>query len=438
MNENSKELKQLFTRIANAIRYVNGKDERMNATDFPKHIRDIKSGVGLMRNIRKQDYYNYIYGIQASNVAKSYYNARKLGVEFKYTQSHSCLTDGVLTDENGYCLFDCSTFIGLVLRGIEFKDSPYYHVYGQPNRTLGSLNVDLDFIPNLAKRSEYDWAFTSFDKQKGDDFNNLKVHGYRSLRTASHLAEYFYQCGQVLYENPSSVPYDLLPGDLVFWAKPNASEEQKKSFRSISHVGIIGRDANTVIHVTGYEDVKGDTVFYAKLINNADNISLIIRPNYCKGFKEVPLNTNIIPNNYFSENITIEDLEKIENNIVIKQLLEGGFSISRDTVGDKNNYYWLVAESYNLELSKGKYYLSGCGVCPSASDDTTVRDFGLLIYDVETGLPIENVTGAEVIDKGEGDHFEISETTKVKICLYTNSTLLFDEIKIKPTLIRYE
>lgn len=102
----------------------------------------------------------------------------------------------VVFDESGRGYIDCSTFVGLVLRGIPFEKSPY-------NGYESTARTDL-----------YPWA------DKYLDANNI--------RWANELAEYFFKSGRA-FTNPE----DLMPGDVAFHAKKTGDNSY---FANIWHV----------------------------------------------------------------------------------------------------------------------------------------------------------------------------------------------------------
>lgn len=110
-----------------------------------------------------------------------------------------------------------------------------------------------------------------------------------------------------IYKDKNLESY-LQPGDLIFWSKPISNQEQKKRYRSISHVAIVSEDIGKYYQVTSttneLED-KGDS--YDKIIKNGlisylpfnedrvKNIDLIIRPKYAnRATYEIPLDENLL------------------------------------------------------------------------------------------------------------------------------------------------
>ena len=159
------------------------------------------------------------------DVAWSYYNVR--GTEetprFEYKQSHTPLDGDFDPNSTEYSgAIDCSSYIGLILRGIPYEKSPYANT------------TTTEFTNLVANTIDYNWAIDPFDwSNKVDD-----EKGILPVRRASQLAQWMAERGQ-------AVPLDatfsnVQRGDVIFWAKKddNGNWVQPNRYKHISHVAI--------------------------------------------------------------------------------------------------------------------------------------------------------------------------------------------------------
>lgn len=386
---------------------------------------------GTLDTVRK--FNNYIggseyYGCHVADVARSYHLARKNGkAQFRYSQSKGIFNNGLLTDEEGRCYLDCSMFAGLVLRGIEFKDTPYIDVIGKPNRHLNHLGLYQSIIKELCDNSRHKWANKYLDRQTHKDLKDIGVEGFTSIRNAAQLAEYYYGQGYTLYEyeigsSPTQLPKGLLPGDLIFWSKESGSNNQKTRFKAITHVGIVGRDTTKYYQVTGYSDERvTDTVFYSSIAEHLEEISLIIRPNYNPIDTSLPLKMELLTRFSFdscqiNSSITNDGVKYSPN-------IEGGFDIERVSTSSQGSVFYILNKSNGgIKLTKGTYKLTGCPTNSNASSNQSTRDWGIMIKSFD-GTIINDTEGVEVIDKGNGCTFTLTSDKDVYIYFYMGANL---------------
>ncbi|CAJ0610693.1 unnamed protein product [Cylicocyclus nassatus] len=183
---------------------------------------------------------------QIVDVARSYYRKRgsaETGYNFVYGQDETCLDDGF--DPATGNDIDCSTFIGLCLRGIPLEKSPYESLYNKadiPEETDGGDGGTSDsnseegekFSPRtvLANKNDYAWATNPAEYMYPSETSKKKV-----VRTAAQL-------GQMMVEQGLKIDYDetfidVEPGDIIFYAKnKNGEWVQPKRYMKISHVSI--------------------------------------------------------------------------------------------------------------------------------------------------------------------------------------------------------
>lgn len=390
------------------------------------------------------------YGMQVADVAKSYHFAKVSGLaSFQYNQATNPF-NGNITDTNGNCLLDCSSFANFILRGIPFDKSPFNGNYGKANVTWTQSE-----LATLCEQSEYVWADPWLDRQIEPSFKNIGIDGYYSIRTAAQLAEYYYVKGCIVHEytsDPTTPPDDLLPGDLVFWAKEGASTNQKSRFKGISHVGIVAHDKIHYYQVTGTEKDKGETVFYSNLANIDVNgaydklvdLCLILRPNYMPIPKSPiysPIGVNLLPKYKIAGPTTSDgDTDDLpEGNgwkrygVTIVQGIDGSLTLSGQATSDMTCY--IYGQVHPIKLSAGTYKISGAPAFTGA----TTKQWGMGVKQIDQpgGTP-SNIGTNGVWDNGSGDTFTLSAETWCYVYIYVGSSLTstISNKVFKPSLIR--
>ena len=155
-------------------------------------------------------------------VANTYYNHRNDQTGGVYDMEYgydSCLRVNTYTNE-----IDCSTFIGLVLRGIPYEDTQYYtKVATEPE----------DYVENT---SVYPWAQNPYN---WDYFKEVGDVTKEPATTAAALAQWMVEQGW-------SVPYNeklsnVEVGDIVFYSRfKNASAlVEPDRFMAINHIAMV-------------------------------------------------------------------------------------------------------------------------------------------------------------------------------------------------------
>lgn len=209
---------------------------------------------------------------------------------------------------------DASTFLGLVLRGLDYGKTPY---------ATGNY-----VIPNmLTANTTYTWAFNPayyLNKRYIDSRTPT------SLRTAGQLAQQFYEWGFTVPIDTKLV--NLEPGDILFYAQKTGSGDwtESNSFLHVSHVAIccakesgstiLGWDTDvfpychTIIHVSDTADDPSEQDYCVfKSIAEKDwdqtpdytginyhTICMIARPDLGTLTQAVDTSTKILPVNPFS------------------------------------------------------------------------------------------------------------------------------------------
>ena len=435
-----------------------GTSDDYSASDIRRQVT-INGVTGTMDEIKRVNtavYNNEYYGCQVADVAKSYYWSMKTGdANYQYEQNSNIYgSSGYVTNSAGHCCIDCSGFVGLVLRGIPYNKSPFYNATGTANKTWSRSS-----LATLCKNSEYVWADDYLDMQPEGVYNNFDIAGYSSIRNAAQQAQYYYAGkGQIIREwkeyetEPSVADYedfvkDLQPGDLVFWSKSGASDNQKKRFKGISHVGIVARDTKRFYQVTGSEDSKGQTMFYSYFYklksdgvtvqyNNLAYISLIIRPNYTRVEPpKVPLGENLLPvYDYYGRDDMAPDNTVERYGVTFTALSTGGFTLSGTATTGPTFYITRKAEEDLITLTPGTYELSGCPAY--THKDVTLISWGVSFKDINDNT-FKDVNGDRAWCAGSKCTFKITEEVKVYFYFYMYDGLkASDHGTIKPKLVK--
>ena len=410
---------------------------RINGEETPISIFGVQGTLDRMRNLPKY-HGEEIYGYLASDCAKSYHLARRIGgVSFRYSQSHGVFGDGLLTDSEGRCWMDCSTFGGLVARNIPFSKSPYAKAYGKANVTLADIGLTKNVVSQLNTVDPY------LDMQTHEDFKFSFKTGYKSIRTAGELAEYYYQMGRTLHvyepgNPPSSLPSDVRAGDMIFWAKATANDHQKSRFMGISHVGIFANDPAFFYQVTGYSDERvTNTVFAPKFADHMDEIVLIVRPDYKPKIYVTPSGINLLPQHSFDS--LCVSTTKTKNGLTFKPQSSEGFTVQVTDTSARIDHttFYLYGKERPITLTPGTYKLSGTPTHPQVKSTGTSLLWGLSVKKAD-GTNIPNTSGADhVWDRGIGDTFTITSTIQVYVYFFVSKSLTnTSRYSIKPSLIK--
>lgn len=451
-----------FTEIANAIKVktalTNSNQSKLFTDDTYKIVaNDFATKIMSIDRLRPMTLYpneldNGYYGNQAAIIASTYHFARNTGTEtFIYNSSSgifggtnprvrdtaSSLTDSSDASTEGYARIDCSTYISLVLRGINYDNSPYaQHPYDS------STEANNRWTPASELEDMYGnngWEFRLIDRQPEGVFNNIGLDGCSTLRLAADFGEFFYKCGKVLYDSSvddaltedsaATLAKDLRPGDIILWAKDTANDLQKIRFRNISHIGMIAERTDRYFHVTSG---SGGVVLYGTFTSAYSDIALICRPDYRpnKTAGEVPIGVNVLhyPWSYsmstrYEESGMTFSLDK-DNIGTIHLSGTNTESFSVNIKGHTNN------DCSYIKLTPGTYKLSGMG-------NTGIAGTGV-------ALQLRNADGTDFSTAircydGNNPTFTLTETTKVNVQLYigaNNGDGYTLDCDITPTLKR--
>ena len=310
---------------------------------------------------------------QAVAVARTYWEARVCGMrKFKYSGGYTFYNEEQqypVDDEDGRGIIDCSTFIRLVLSGVDYMHSPY----ATGNRSDGAPRKDL-----------YAWADERIAANK--------------LRYAADLAEYFFLTGRVLDGFD-----DLRPGDIIFHAKPGAI---KNRFRCISHVSIMaeeGYDERCYYNVTS--DSNGLVVLRSRWSSRNDYV-FAARPDYepPRSYPTLDERINLLVPPWYSVPGTANDCTMT--------IADDGASLTAVGTPTESAIFSLVNSSHPMYLRPGRYRLSGAPVRP---DVTGGKTWGLVLADSK-----ENTIYGW--DFGSGAEFTLEKTTPVHVYIYISAS----------------
>lgn len=190
---------------------------------------------------------------QIADTAQSYLDAIADGrLVIVYQAGYSTLSgeNQVLRNENGVYVIQCSAFVGLVLRGISYENSPFYDGDGS------KVNARTDLFP---------WANTDYEKG-----------GYTE---ANQLAQYAFQTGCILNSNDLK---NAKKGDLLFFEKYDSAY-----FGSIWHIAMVmEHGATKVVHAMQGKSTGVWTFDMNNPPSNIGKLKYIARPRYNVDFSE--------------------------------------------------------------------------------------------------------------------------------------------------------
>lgn len=126
---------------------------------------------------------------------------------------------------------DCSTFMGMVLRGISYEDGPY--VIDYPPEELNPYD-SAQWVAN----PDYEWSINpaNYDYELIVDVDNPTT---AEARRASQLGQMFDTHGREIPKDRHLANLEV--GDLLFWARKNAAGEwiQPGRYKHITHVALV-------------------------------------------------------------------------------------------------------------------------------------------------------------------------------------------------------
>lgn len=206
------------------------------------------------------------------NVAETYYNHRNDTVNGVLTMVYggtTVLDNAFLQGGNS---IDCSTFIGLIYRGIPYENT----VYGKPNE----INDPDSYVAN----SDYIWSVNLYDYKEKIEASSTQP---KKVRTASQMAEFMVNQGYSIVSTDNDY-INVEPGDIVFYAAKDASGYKNEyRYLYISHVAMcISKTKNPAGSTYPWSHQIINVVHEDPCIKKqeletvwADQIALIVRPD---------------------------------------------------------------------------------------------------------------------------------------------------------------
>ena len=412
-------LAEEFKKIAIALRDVN---DRRDAYDIPAYT--------FASEVSKLDprmyaysgvFDNGYYGVRCAKIASTYYYAEEMGLEtFVYGNPSVFSNVNGIVRNGKYAVIDCSTFVGLCLRGIPYDKSPF------------ALHKEDDarWSPVTELESMYGtegWEFRVLDAQPSGLYSNNGIPGCSTIRYAASIGEYFYKHGHVLYDSavdgsltdPSALK--LQPGDLIFESK-SSDHVVNGRFKSISHVMMVAENPYAVYHVgDGSDVVKYDALSSRNYIY----ITLIVRPDYRPHMpkEETPMGVNLLEYPWINlkKNNTMDGLTFTV--VDMHSFTVNGTATSNMTQALKG----LTNQNNGLRLSPGTYELSGITGRTGTSVAFQVRKADGTDFDV----PVRYPTGSSSTNV-----LTLAEETDVIVRFYCSSGRTISNETMTPTLIR--
>lgn len=231
--------------IADAIREKTGGSSPIVAASFAEAIRGITTAVPHVvgpSTVTPGDS-SFDGAWQAAMCAAGYWAAKSSGSRvFEYSDGDGCLKPGgVVNDAQGRAVMDCSTYMGLVLRGVGYLASPY------GKNKAANATVD---PASVVASSEW-WCEPDVDRQTDARCSDLGMRlgsAYRAI-TASDMARYL-ECQGLTWSPGERAPR---VGDLCFFSKVDAdgTYHYPQRWRGVSHVGIMV-DPEHYLNITDY------------------------------------------------------------------------------------------------------------------------------------------------------------------------------------------
>lgn len=334
----------------------------------------------------------------------------------------------MVNDASGRAIIDCSTYVGLVMRGVQYTASPYAN---------GAANATVD--PKTIRCTSDTWPEAWFDRQADASASVLgyTIDGkYRTL-TASDILAYYEALG-LAWKAGEREPR---AGDLCFMAKanPDGTLHSPGRWRGVTHVGIM-TDPTAYLNATDY-DSSGDLI---RTQVSARAPQYYARPLYgglTQGATDALTNdlVQLMPVVWSGVKQGASSVNGVSLSLVGRRLTcsgDGTSGFSRD----------VVSAACPLYLPPGTYRLSGV-VNGTGGNMTTLNQYwGLRVYDADSGAGIPGTTwsanGANsqqrtpVWDIGGGGQFSLSAWTRVKVDAYLTGSRAVTGIAIDPKLVK--
>ena len=321
--------------------------------DFMHHAADVVQEKILLNWQDRIPPYCRSRAMQMLRVAKSYRDARWLdpaGENKRFTYSQTTFLsdpDNPVNDENGKGKIDCSTYMHLVLRGIDYASSPYGHMEG------GAYPSSYKITAPVETSTAYAWADDSLRCSNTLTNTALTAKPGKLVRTAAEFAKYYAAAGRIFPYTDDTKDY-VRPGDLIFF-RNRGSDTDRFSF--IHHIGMVTDSAGKYLNVTSDENHNVVVVSDIESSRSDREIAFIARPFYDKEKSAGhPFVANYLEGGW---ELTEGDNED-DSGVTARANLSAG-TIWTHTTGSVNNSstFTLIPTSSPLYLPAGTYRLSG-------------------------------------------------------------------------------
>lgn len=427
-----------FSGIINAI---HARNLRGNSIPLNNIIEEIKClpynyddlSIPLGRNISNID-----NAYEAVKVAMTYWNSKYNDTEvYSYVDGSGLLkgdTSAELHDASGKAVMDCSTYIGLILRGIPYEESPFNNSTAMTIDPRTVVCFDKTWVERhfdlQANRFTTVPVFPTYEHKTSDDM-------YRVL-TASDMCQYYDRMGLTWFANSGIQPR---VGDICFFYKEDTDGTLRhpNRFLGISHVGIMISPTH-YLNMTDYEN-SGNLILtavstrppymYARPLYGAlvDGVKTELTPN----------KVDFIPSSWSSlrQGSTIG-----ANNA---QLVVEGKKLTITGKGTGTSHP-IISPNCPLYLPKGTYRLAGVTNNTGGNNTTNHSLFGVRVYNADTD---EGITGktftsngtiyndrTPVWDIGGGAEFTLEKDTRIRIDAYFSASVTFNGLTVEPTLYK--
>ena len=246
--------------------------------DFMHHAADVVQEKILLNWQDRIPPYCRSRAMQMLRVAKSYRDARWLdpaGENKRFTYSQTTFLsdpDNPVNDENGKGKIDCSTYMHLVLRGINYANSPYAHKEGDAYPASYKITAPVE------TSTAYAWADDSLRCSNTLTNTALTAKPGKLVRTAAEFAKYYAAAGRIFPYTDDTKDY-VRPGDLIFFR--NRGNETDR-FSHIHHIGMVTDSAGKYLNVTSDENHNVVVVSDIESSRSDREIAFIARPFYEK------------------------------------------------------------------------------------------------------------------------------------------------------------
>lgn len=423
---------------ANAIRLKTHRDYNFCIDAFEDEIKSISQSIQINNPFTPLvlGTSNLDNAYKALKAAMTYWNAKNSGTEvFNYSDGNGCLKGGDsadLHDSSGNAIMDCSTYIGLVLRGIDYLKSPYY---------IYSANA---IDPKIVICEEDSWAENYFDLQENryeeealifPAFAYKTNDGLYRILTASDIAQYYDSLGLFWYAEDNKLSPRV--GDICFFYKESIASTR---FNKINHIGIM-TDPDYYLNITDYSSsgnlirtsVSSRTPFaYARPYYGAltDGITDSLTPNL----------VDLIPN-------VISDLPQGSTTKNGVTLTVNGKTITLSGTCSSGFTSTIINDSCPLYLPPGTYKLSGfVNNTGTNTVSATHSMWGFRVYNAATGNGITGITTSSngvntatrtpCWDIGAGCTFTLDDWTYIYINLWLPGNKDCSSLSGTPVLYR--